>query len=103
VNFVFVSVDGKRDTPDVMRTYLNRFDPAFIGLSGDDATLSKIGKDFGLYYKLNTDEGANYSVDHTTQTYLFNPQGLMTHIFSYDATPDVVIKTIQKVIDASSL
>ncbi len=102
VNFVFVSVDGQRDTPDVMRTYLSRFNSSFIGLTGDDATLSKISTDFGLYYKLNTDEGANYSVDHSTQSYLFNPQGLMTHIFSIDASPDAIVKTMQKVIAAST-
>lgn len=98
VNFVFISVDAPRDTPDVMRKFLNGFDPTFIGLSGDAAVLSKISADFGLYYKLNTDEGANYSVDHTSQIYLFNAQGLMTDIFSNEANPDVIVKTMRKVI-----
>ncbi len=34
VAFVFVSVDGKRDTPPVLANYMNLFDPSFIGLHG---------------------------------------------------------------------
>ncbi len=96
VNFVFISVDGQRDTPEVMQRYLSRFDESFIGLSGDEATLTEIGPDYGLYYSLNTDEGENYSVDHTTVTYLIDPQGRMIDLFSFDAEPDVIVKTIQK-------
>ncbi len=37
LNFVFISVDGERDTPEVMQRYLSRFDDSFIGLTGDEA------------------------------------------------------------------
>ena len=31
---LFVGVDTERDTPELMRTYLDRLDPSFIGLTG---------------------------------------------------------------------
>ncbi len=102
LNFVFISVDGERDTPAVMQRYLSRFDNSFIGLTGDDATLTQIGPDYGLYYSLNKSEGENYSVDHTTVTYLIDPQGKLIDLFSFEAENDVIISTIQKQMAAGA-
>jgi protein SCO1 len=98
LNYVFVSVDGERDTPEVLARYLSRFDPAFIGLTGDPATLEEIGPDYGLDYTLHTEEGENYSVDHTTRSYLLNPQGQMIAVFSFDVPEDVIVRTIENAI-----
>ena len=95
MNFLFISVDGARDTPQVLKDYLSRFDPDFIGMSGDDATLGRIGKDYGLYYQLHTEEGANYSVDHNTQSYLVDPQGRLIDLFSFDAEPSIIVAVIE--------
>ncbi len=102
VNFVFISVDGERDTPEVMKRYLSRFDNSFIGLTGDDATLTQIGPDYGLYYSLNKSEGENYSVDHTTVTYLIDPQGKMIDLFSFETENDTEIATIQQQMAAGA-
>ncbi len=40
VKVVFVTTDPARDTPQVMRTWLDRFDRRFIGLTGDTATIA---------------------------------------------------------------
>lgn len=95
VNFLFISVDGERDTPEVLAQYLSRFDAGFVGMSGDDATLATIGAPYGLYYELHKDEGENYSVDHTTQSYLINPQGDMVDVFSFDIPEETVVSTIR--------
>ena len=94
--FVFVSVDGERDTPNVLATYLANFDPAFLGLQGDDATLAEIGPDFGLVYQRQTDTGsaASYLVDHTTRSYLIDPQGRLRRSFSYSTQPDAIAQAI---------
>ena len=38
---LFVGVDVARDTPEVMRAYLDRIDPTFIGLTGDPAEIDR--------------------------------------------------------------
>ncbi|HVU10264.1 MAG TPA: SCO family protein [Phototrophicaceae bacterium] len=102
VNFLFISVDGERDMPPVMAKYLSNFDPSFLGMTGDDATLAKIGTDYGLYYDLHKEEGANYSVDHTTQEYLVNPQGQLVVEFDFYTDAGVIAQTIQSVIHGPS-
>jgi protein SCO1/2 len=98
VNFLFISVDGERDTPEVMSRYLGRFDPVFVGMSGDAATLAEIGPDYGLDYTLHTEEGENYAVDHTTAVYLLDPQSRIVYMFSYGTDTDAIAQTIQQAI-----
>ncbi|MBI5671478.1 MAG: SCO family protein [Chloroflexi bacterium] len=98
VQFVFISVDGQRDTADALRDYLARFDPAFIGLSGDDETLARIGPEYGLFYERRADTGsqANYLVDHTTRTYLVDPNGLLRVTYAYGTEPDIIAESIRQ-------
>jgi protein SCO1/2 len=103
VTFVFVSVDGERDTPEVLDEYVSRFDPAFIGLQGNDTTLEQIAGDYGLDYELHTaeaDADGNYTVDHTTSSYLIDPEGRLRAIIAYSADDEEVTAYIQSVIQA---
>ena len=51
VDVVFVTTDPARDTGEVLRQYLDRYDPTheFIGLTGDLATIGKVGKPLAVY------------------------------------------------------
>lgn len=101
VAFVFTSVDGQRDTPEALNAYVSRFDPTFIGLQGNDATLEQIAPDYGLSYVLHTDEAdadGNYVVDHTTYRYLIDPQGRLRALISTGATDDDIVSVIESMI-----
>ncbi|HYO87617.1 MAG TPA: SCO family protein [Candidatus Limnocylindrales bacterium] len=97
VQLVFVSVDGQRDTPELLATYLRNFDPAFIGLQGNDETLAEIQPDYGFFYERRTDTGsaAAYLVDHSTRSYLIDPQGRLRLSFTYDTGPKEIAQAIQ--------
>ncbi len=97
VQFVFVSVDGERDTPELLATYLANFDPAFIGLQGNDAALAEMQPDFGFFYQRQTDTGsaAAYLVDHSTRSYLLDPQSRLRLSFTYDTEPTELAQAIQ--------
>lgn len=49
VDIVFVTSDPERDTPTVLRTYLDRFRDGIVGLSGDLDTIAKVGESIGVY------------------------------------------------------
>jgi len=86
VRFVYISVDGVRDTPQAIREYLDNFDSEFIGFSGDDVTLAQIQPDYGFYYQRRLDEGeqAVYVIDHSTLSYLIDPDGFLVATFTYE-------------------
>ncbi len=66
VDVVFVTTDPKRDTGPVLREYLDRFDPSFVGVTGDIDQIAAVGKSIavGMGEKL---PGGGYEVDvHST-------------------------------------
>ncbi len=53
---LFVTVDPERDTPDMMKTYLESFDPRIIGLSADARKTRAMAKAFKVYFKKRATE-----------------------------------------------
>ena len=83
VQVLFVTVDPERDTPEVLGKYVTAFDPGFLGLYGDAAATQRAAKEFKVYYeKRKTGDG--YSVDHSAQTYVIDPQGRLRLFIRHD-------------------
>jgi protein SCO1 len=65
VKVVFVTVDPERDTPRRLRTWLDNFDPAFVGLRGPMDVVNRIQQAFHMpatvYEKL---PDGTYAVGH---------------------------------------
>jgi protein SCO1 len=97
VTFIYLSVDGARDTPEALRAYLDNFDPTFIGFSGDDETLARIQPDYGFYYRRRLLSGSQaiYTIDHSTRSYLIDPEGRLRTTFTYDVEPQAIAQAIQ--------
>ena len=74
VQMLFITVDPERDTPQDVAKYVQAFDPRFIALRGDPASTQRTAKDFKIFYEKRK-EGDTYTVDHSAQSYVFDPQG----------------------------
>lgn len=76
VNVLFVSVDQERDTPERIRNYVHYFSPAFDGVTGSFAELDKLAASLSIVYAKAPGETAeSYSVDHSANLILIDPQG----------------------------
>ena len=104
VEFVFVSVDGERDTPEVMGRYVSGFDPAFIGMTGSADQLEALAQPYGLTITLNKDapDDDDYSVDHTTLTYIIDPQQRLQALISFGTPPDVIADYLRTYLNKAS-
>lgn len=79
---VFVSVDPRRDSHELIAQYLAAFDPSFIGISGDDRALAPLAGMLGVFYQRHDSAGTrNYSVDHSAAIHLIDPQGRLAAVF----------------------
>lgn len=117
--FVFISVDGDRDTPEVVRKYLAQFDTDFIGLTGDAAALRQVGANFGALFSYEkTDaaiehdddhehhdaahepelDGQNYFVQHTSPAFLIDRDGTLRLVYFYGAAPDQLAEGARRLI-----
>jgi protein SCO1 len=74
VQVVFVTVDPERDTAADLDRYVKAFEPRFIALRGDAAATQRVAKDFKIYYEKRK-QGDTYTVDHSSQSYVIDPQG----------------------------
>ncbi len=83
---IFVTVDPERDTPEVLRAYMNAFDPSFIALRGSSEQLAKVAEDFKVYYR-KVPTGSSYTMDHTAHSYVFDPQGRLRLALRHEQTP----------------
>jgi protein SCO1/2 len=91
VQVLFVTVDPERDTPALLAQYVPAFNPTFVGLRpADQAQLTKVTKDFRVYYaKVPGKTADSYTMDHTAASYVFDPDGKL-RLFARDgqgATP----------------
>lgn len=76
VQVLFVTVDPKRDTPELLRNYVPAFDPRFLGLRGDAEATSKVEKEFRIYAEEREGKTPDsYTVDHSAQVFAFDPEG----------------------------
>lgn len=76
VQVLFVTVDPARDTPAELSHYVHAFNAAFLGLYGTPAQTQKTAADFKAYYQPHPAQGGqDYTVDHSSNTYVFDPQG----------------------------
>lgn len=98
---VFVSVDGERDTPAVMKSFLEPFGPGFVGLTGDPRTVRDIAAAFAaVFFKgMPTDRAGGYNVEHTSQVYLVDAAGRLRATF-YDASPDEMASAVRLALGA---
>ena len=83
VQVLFVTLDPERDTPQDLAQYVHAFDARFIGLRGDAAATQRVAKDFKIYYEKRK-QGETYTIDHSAQSYVIDPQGRLRLLVRHD-------------------
>ena len=110
VEFLFITTDPKRDTPERLKEFLSGFSPKIIGLTGEYAELKKVWKNFFVHVlpakghsvekgNDHSDHGdENYMVEHTAFFYLFNNQDQLSAILPFGTSEEVLLTEIKKIL-----
>lgn len=94
---ILVTIDPERDTPEVLKDYLARFDERFIGLTGSVEQIKHMEKLFKVYAARNDDPAlSDYMMNHSALVYLIGPDDRVLHLFHSRDTPDDMIALIRK-------
>lgn len=81
---IFVSIDPERDTPKVLKSYVENFDPRLVGLTGSAQQITVAARAYRVYYARAGKTGtSDYLMDHSSIIYLMDPQGRFVKHFSY--------------------
>jgi len=97
VQVLFITVDPERDTRQLLASYVPAFDPSFLGLYGDAAATAKVAKEFKVFYqKAPGKTPDSYTVDHSSGSYVFDPQGRLRLLVRQGSVPNLVadLKTL---------
>jgi protein SCO1/2 len=84
---VFISIDPKRDTPEVMGDFADAFHDRMIALTGSPEQVKAASQAYKTYYKAHPEEDGFYLVDHSTFSYLVLPDHGFVEYFKRGDTP----------------
>lgn len=96
---IFVSVDPKRDTPEVVKQYIKEFHPRFVGLTGTDEQVANVSKAYRIYISRGEESSEDdYLVDHSIFFFLMDPDGGFMDFFGRNSTADDIATMCTKSI-----
>ena len=99
VQVLFITVDPERDTQALLAEYVPAFDKRFAGLYGDVETTAAVARDFKVFYQKQGDtKGMAYTIDHSTGTYVFDPQGRLRLYVKHGEKPEVIAGDLRKLL-----
>ena len=91
----FVSIDPERDSPEVIKDYLNSFENKIYGITGDPKKIFLMSKSWGvLSEKIFTEDG-NYLINHSSSIILLKDGNYLSRI-SHHANYEDIFKSINK-------
>ena len=101
INFVFISVDGERDTPEVMKAYVDSFDSTFMGLTERAFVVALVAAPYGARFerKITRTNQAEYVVGHTADTYLLDAEGRLLKKYAYGTEPERMAQDVMRLLN----
>jgi len=97
---IFVSVDPDRDTPAILKNYVKYYHPDFIAITGEHKYLDILTVQVGALYGYEDGETEkDYTVNHSAQIVLIDPQGYFRGVFTSPHQVDEIVKTFTAIRD----
>jgi protein SCO1/2 len=101
---LFITVDPQRDTHEVMANYLKSFDARIIGLTGTQAQIDQVTKEYRVYVALDKSQksGDDYSVSHSGYLYLMDPEGTFVNVIEGKEDGEAIATWLRKQMTSST-
>ncbi|HWN06590.1 MAG TPA: SCO family protein [Steroidobacteraceae bacterium] len=91
---VLISVDGERDTPARLGSFLAPLSSDFIGLTGDPKVTAAIAAQFAaVFFKEPAGKDGRYNVMHSTQVFAVDKEGRLRASFADASIEDMATIT----------
>jgi len=99
VQGLFVSVDPQRDTVERLKEYTAFFHETIIGATTDAKSINEVATRYGsIYRKVQQDSATDYVVDHSSETYVVNPDGELVERLPHGASPEQILTSVRKLL-----
>jgi len=91
----FVSIDPERDTPKIIKDYLDLFENKIYGITGDPKKIFVLSKSWGVLSEKIFSKDGNYLINHSSSVILLENGKYLDRI-SHHANYKDMFKTIKK-------
>jgi protein SCO1/2 len=103
----FITIDPRRDTPELLNTYLSNASDRVIGISGDPEKVEAMARGFKAFFqKVPSDakkpDGPDYTMNHSANVFLLDGSGRFVGTIDYGENPDVAIQKLRNLIERAS-
>ena len=102
LNVFFITVDPVRDTPQIMKEYVERFSARIKGITGEPGEITKLLKAWHVYAKRVPLADGEYTMDHTASIYLLRTNGSLHGMIGYQDTTDIALKKLRGLLSLHS-
>lgn len=95
VRGLFVTLDPKRDTPEVLKAYMANFNPRITAATGTNDQLAGATRAFRVRYEIEGDVNkGQYTISHPVALMLFDPHGRFVSLIPGGASAADVKATV---------
>ena len=91
----FVSIDPERDSPKIIKNYLDSFKNKIHGITGDPQKIFLLSRSWGILSEKIFTEDGNYLINHSSSILLLNKGKYIDRISHYENL-DNMLKIIKK-------
>ena len=91
----FVSIDPNRDSPEVIKNYLNSFENKIYGITGDPEKIFLLSRSWGALSEKIFNKDGSYLINHSSSVLLLN-NGKYIDRISHHENLDSILKVIKK-------
>lgn len=96
---IFVTLDPERDQPEMLKAYMESFDPSFVALRGTPEQTAAIAKDFKIFYKkVEGPTPQSYTLDHSAGSYVYDTQGRLRVYERYGSGPQLLAADVRMLL-----
>lgn len=101
VQVVFVSVDPHRDTPEILKAYVEAFDTNAIGLTGNERTIADLARRYRVAFQIEKPKDPSsdyYEVAHSRGVYIFDERGKARLLASDSESVEELTEAVRKLL-----
>lgn len=96
---LMISVDTQRDTPEVLRSYVQNFHPTYVGLTGAQEQVEAVARQYRAPVHVHKPDHKGYYVaDHGSGLYLVGRDGMLADIVFFDIPPEEIARRIEDLL-----
>ena len=97
---VLISVDPQRDTPPVLEKYVHAFAADFTGATGNQESIDRLTKEFGVAVQRVALPGGDHTMDHSAAVFLLDADGRIAAVFTPPFEVDAMAADLRRAAPA---